>query len=446
MPVGDYKPLDRRFGRWPAGVDQVSDVRSLQAREVPAVRAGLNVDFTNDGRPRRRSGYTPVRDGSRAHSLWAPVDGRCGYFVQDGVFNRLRFESNGAELIEPLATVGTLRKPMAYAEIAGRIFVSSPKTRFVIGPDGTLASWGVDQPAGNPQCAVIADGDLPEGQYQVAVTFQTADGEESGTGAASAAVIAKGAFGGLQLLNIPQPAATNVARINLYLTQANDAILRRAGSVRVGVTTAVLNVPATDGKVLDTQHCTRVPFMRLMAAYRGRLYFVPAHGDGTRLFYTEPMRYGLFRPHQNYLSLPNPITAMVALSGGLYVGTEGETFYFAGEEPKAMTRTRVANVGIVPGTAAVMRGQIFGPDAANDDVAVWWNTAGELVRASGGASIVNLTRGRVALPRYAEGTILAREFDGLSQIVSSLRGPQESSSLKAQDRATAKLYRNGVAI
>lgn len=445
MAAKEAGNIDRRFGRWPAGVDQVSDVRDLQAREQPGVRAAVNIDFGTDGRPHRRAGYIGLRTGSPAHSLWAPRDAQYGFVVQDGVFYRVTMPPGGPEQFEAVVSLPG-RKKLAYAELAGSIYVSNPSARFVVGAEGPARPWGVEVPGGQPQATAASSGALDAGRYQVTFTYISNAGEESG--AATPIVLEVPDGGGIQLDGIPQPASQAVVAIRPYLSGPNGLELVATKTIPVGTASLLLGRHSlnTAGKPLDTLHMQRVPFCRLLVPYRGRLYFVPAQGDGARLYYTEPLRYGLYRPHLNYLPLPGRIEDAVAVNGGLYVGTDRATFYFGGEDPKSMQRQQVAPNGMVAGTAIAVRGQIFGDGAANDDVGVWWSTAGELIRGSGGVSLVTLTRGRLGLPRYVAGATLAREFDGLSQIVSSLRGADEPSSVGARDRAVARVFRNGIEI
>lgn len=423
----------QELGRWPSGVDNVHDVRELQERTTngfptAALRAGVNIDLTPEGRPRRRKGYTLASAGY-AHSLWSPDSAAFAFLVKDSVLHRMTLNGD-IEVLEPIGTVHPTRR-MVYAEIAGRIFGSNGLSRWSY-EDG-LRQWGVEDP-GLPTLAPINNGGLDAGTYKVAMTYLDRYGEESGCGESATVEIAEGQGIGLSL--IPVPSHADVIAKRLYVSRANGETLFAANELPVASTDfAMLRADVVrTGKVLDTQFCERVPACRLLVAFKGRLYFA----IGKHLFYTLPLRYGLFKRHESYLPMPHDITDMVATRNTLYVGTERATYALTGNDPKTMDRADVDGYGMVEGTATrLVRG-----DSVS---AVWWSKNGVLFRA-GDDGVTPLTRNRLALPEFKFGAVLHRETDGFSQLVSSLKGAGPSNTFSARDRFSAKVVRNGVVI
>ena len=441
MAATDAKPLIRNLGKWPGGIDNVSDLKGLQAREVPALRDAVNVDFRTDGRVRRRTGKTLVREG-RCHSGWAPRGQAFGLFVSAGMLYRIN-RNRDSEEFEALGPVGG-DSAMFYEEQAGVVYGSNERARFVVGRDGPMLPWGVETPAGVPLLTPVDGGGLPPGEIQATLTFVSVTGEESGARTAAATTLAEGQ--GLRLSQIPQPSSPFVQAIRLYLTQPGAKVFRACrdfapGTLELRITPADL---ANSGRQLISQHHERVPFCRHLAALNGRMYFVPARGDQTRLCYTPAIYYGLHKPHEHYLPVPAPITGVVALADGLYVGTLDAVYWFGGAEPSAMTRVLVQQHGMVPGTAKALRGTVFGGDLAQGQVAVWWSTKGELMRAAGSLNLNAITRGRTGVPTYAQGAIAHRETNGISQIVSALKGRTHHSGFASYDRADATVFKHGI--
>lgn len=430
----------QRLGRWPAGANNVADLRSLESFERRAVRAAENVDFDQNGRPHRRSGYTLLSAGE-AHSLWAPDDSPWGLFVQAGELRRL--DDTGE--VTAVAMVHPSRR-MRFTESAGQVFGSNGAAQFVLDADG-IRPWGVEAPAGQPTLTATAAGGLRAGRYQVAVTFIDARGEESGTGKAVVVEIADG--GGIAVSAIPQPASASVATIRLYASPTDGEMLYQVMDLPAGAAVASIGAAelAQQGRPIWTQFCERVPPSRLLMAYRGRIWFVPDDSDGTRLYCSLPLQPGLYRPDQGYLPMPGPVADMVPMLDGFFVGTDRQTLWVAGDEPATMTRRTLDAHGMVPGTATRIRGAVFGADASQVMSAVWWSTNGELIRGDASGVMSPVTRGRYALPGHSGGAVLHREVDGISQIVSALAGPKASASgFGARDRAVAEVVRNGITI
>lgn len=423
----------QELGAWPSGVDNVNDIRTLQERTSngfpnAALRAGVNIDLTPEGKPRMRRGYSSVAPGY-THSLWSPDSARFAFLVKDSVLNRMTV-SGETEVLEPIGTVHATKR-MVYAEIADRIFGSNGISRWSY--ENGLRPWGVETP-GLPDAAPVGFGGLDEGAYKVNATYIDRFGEESGCGESATVTLADGQ--GIALSMIPVPQSADVVWVRLYVSRPNGDVLYASKQLPAGVTDYVLvRADATGtGKPLETQFCERVPPCKLLTAFRGRLYWA----EGPRLFYTLPLRYGLFKRAEAYLPMPHVITDMAATNEALYVGTEREVVRLAGDEPKTMSRRDVDGYGMVPGTATRLR--------RGDSVSVlWWSKNGVLFRA-GDDGVTALTRNRLALPEFEFGTVMHREQEGFSQYVSTLRGAGASNSFSARDRFDAVVVRNGVVI
>lgn len=436
-PTQDKAP---KLAPWPFGVDQVADLRELQSRKVdgvpaPALRAGVNVDLSPEGRPRRRAGYTKLSAG-HAHSL--REFGAFALLVRNGQVQRVTL--NGATPTEqPLATVHPTQR-MVYAEIAGRVFCSNGQARFVVSATGSLSGWGVESPP-TPAASAASFGGLDAGTYKVNATFVDASGEESGCGGSVEVTIADGQ--GVTVAGLTQPASSSVQWVQLYLSRPNGDVLYAARRVPVGVSSYTLvRQDAEPGKALETQFCDRVPPCRLLFAYKGRLYFVPAAGDGKRLYYTVALRYGLYRRHEGFLPFPESITDAVPVADGLFVGAK-KTYRLSGDDPSSMQRVEIDPFGMVEGTATRVESR-NGESTSID--ALWWSGNGILFRAQDGGQVTPLTRNRLALPAFERGAVMHREFNGLPQYLSVLQGAQGPNAFGARDTASAEVVRNGVVI
>lgn len=422
--------LNRKLGSWPSGVDQVHDVRELQTRTgargepIPALRAAVNTDITRAGKLRRRAGYSEHATGY-AQSLWSPDSAEFGLLVRNAQITRI--DADGT--LTALGAANPVRR-MAYAEIAARVYLSNGLERWIC-ESGALRAWGIDAP-GLPNVSAASFGGLAAGTYKVNVTALDAAGEESGCGESAAVTLTTGQGVMLDALIAPPGAAW----MQIYVSGANGDVLYASKRLPAGITSYVLTSVdvAQVGKALETQFCERTPASSVLCAFRGRIYLA----IGSRLYYTLPLRYGLIRRHETYLPMPSDITGIAATNEAMYVGTEKGVFVLSGDDPTNMQRRDVDGFGMVRGTATRLR--------RGDDVSVlWWSKEGVLFRASADG-VQALTRNRLALPEFGSGAVLYRELEGLSQLVSTLKGAGPSNSFSARDRFSAKVMRNGVVI
>lgn len=421
---------------WPAGVNNVRGLRDLNRGDAPALRAGVNVDITTTGKVRMRKGRTLVQAGL-AHSLYSPPDWPIALLVLDGQLRVLR-NDGGAET---LTMIGGLSQtaPLSFCEQNDHILASNGLVTFRVTREGALRAWGVPIPQGMPLATPAANGTIPPGRYQLTLTNVADDGEESG--ARAPMLIEMAADGSIQLSDIPQPGA-GVASIRVYLTHQNGADLYLAASLPVGTTTHTLFSLANAGKGLETLHCERVPASRWLCSYRGRVYF--AIGD--TVYYTLPLRYGLFKAHQTYFRFPHRVTGIAATEDALIVGTQHAAYRLLGADPADMAQVQADPSGVVEGTMLRLPGGVLPGEGFNAGNVVWWSNRGVLMRAGPGGVVTPMTQGRLALPRFASGAVMYREQDEIAQIVSILRGPQSPAAFAASDHAEAEIVRNGISM
>jgi hypothetical protein len=429
-----HSPDDITLDGWPEGVNNVRSLTDLGRR---ALRAGVNVDIPVSGRPRRRHGYASVQAGN-AHSLWAPEGWPYALLVIDGQLCKLE-AAGDAETVTPLLASPTSNR-WRYCVQNDAVHASNGVDTARIDMAGALSAWGVDAPSGQPLVAAPAGLGLDAGRYQVAVTFVAPDGEESGTG--RAANVAVPQDGGIALSAIPQP-LSGTGSIRVYCSPPDGDALYHVATVPAGTLAHTITRSQPPGRMLETQFCDRVPPSSFLCSYRGRIYF--AIGD--TLYYTLALRFGLFRVHQGYFRFPHRITGVAAVADGLYVGTQRMAYFLAGSDPKDMTQRPVDAFGVVENTLQALRGATFGvPVSSQELAAVWWSANGLLLRGGASGAVTPITKGRLALPSFATGSLLHREQDQVQQLVSVLRSAEHGSPLAARDAATVSVVRNGVVI
>lgn len=422
-----------RRGRWPRGMDTVSDIHDLDEQ---ALRSIVDADVTRTGKIRTRPGVTLV-SGALMHSGYAPVDWPFALVCANGALAIVEIDPAGA--VSTAATTQTLDKfiPVSYCELNTEILYTNTEVSGRVGLDKVVRPWGVPNPAGNPALSETVGG-LEPGTYLVSITYMDDEGRESGSSVPAAIALDEAA--GIQLTNIPQSLEPHIAYARVYVSTANGDSLYHYDDVPVGTTSYSVMSRQYLGKVLETDCCEMIPPGSIVRSYKGRAYVA----KGSTLLYSIPLWYYLYKPVEMHFHFPSTITMVQPVADGIYVGTEHGTFFLVGDDPKTMQQRDVDVHGVVPGTGVSVQSAAFNPAHKVDDAAMWWNSRGVLVQGAAGGEINKLTEDRLALPTYVRGATMYRELRGIKQLISTLQNPGDSSGFVARDFATAEVIRNGV--
>lgn len=422
---------------FPLGKNTVAkdtDMPDGSAREL------LNVDLTNSGKPRRRRGFTSVYSGAGIHSLVSTK--KHSFFCEGTALKQLNRDFTATSVRTGLdPSVG-----LSYAEVDGRVYYANGSQKGVITRDAVHAEWGVEAPVGQPSLAVTAAGGLDAGTYQVAITYVSALGEESGTGRAALLDLPVG--GGILISNIPQSSADSC---NIYVSSANGDVLYLAKNVAMGTTSTTVQSTINFSRMLETQFMEEVPAGHIVRHYKGRMWM--AVGD--LLIFTPALRYGLYDPRHTYFRFADRISILQPVDDGLYVVAGDKTFFLRGTNPKDMTLATVYHEGAVEGTGMSVPPKVLksdndllaGTDAEDvkEYVAYWFSNAGAVLGFPGGV-IKPITEDRIAVSDYGQGATFLREDGDLRQLITALTNKGEGSGFGAVDTASAEVIRNGVVL
>lgn len=401
MTIDRAAPLNS-LGPWNLGVNNVASDYELPPG---ALRDAVNCDITLTGHARRRKGKTS-RYGGASHSMFS--DGTNLFGVDGQVLSYWTRQANGS--LVPTAIRGGFPKsrPIAYLRYLSpldrhRIYYSNGiYTGMLISV--TDYPWGVDRPNGQPTLAAAGAGGLNAGTYQVACTFVSLFGEESGTDECARVDVAAG--GGITLSAIPQPADNSVTHVRLYCSDANGTIPYLYAVLPVGTTSAVIGGTLSPGHALETQFMRPPPPGHVLELHDGRIYI----GAGPVLFWTEALRPGCFK-HTNSVVLPASITLLASTNAGLIVASD-RTYLMSGGDPRAMSLIEVLPYGAF--RDSLVR------DARRETL--YWLSPNGLCMATYDGQIRNLSEGRIVFRGGGKAAMLLREQNGIRQIIGSIEG------------------------
>lgn len=380
---------------WPLGVDNIQpDFDIAQG----TLRAASNVDIFDGGKIKLRGGAT-VRTAitGGATSLWSHPSLSVGYYAAGGSI----YSYTAAGVSTAVVTGLSSALPVAFHYIEGDVFWTNSQVNGRIRA-GVNTPWGVETPASQPVLAATT-GTLLAGTYQLAVTYKTLAGEESGAQNSVSATLA--AAGGVSITAIPVPVSATVTSKCIYMTLANGDVHYRIATIPAAQTTMTVATPVTPGSVLRTQDFSPMPAGNLIA-HRNGIVFV---ASGPYVFYSEPFRYGLHDPAENFYAYPADVTVMLSTPEGLYVVAD-KSYFIANPGLTDVEQKEILPFGAASGTGLYM---------PEKNSVAWFSTRGQVVASGGQAEVITEKHFTPAI--MAAGASFVKENQGLRQIVNVAR-------------------------
>ena len=203
----------------------------------------------------------------------------------------------------------------------------------------------------------------------------------------------------------------------------------------------VLTPTATLGEVFG-QRITAPPMATLIAAYSGRIYLAA----GKYLWATELYLYDYIEPTKNFLQFESDITLLVAMSDGLYVGTEAALYFLKGSLSQGFRQDRVVESPVLRGSDAMLPSTDIHPSAQQgvlpEGMAVVFMTEKGVFAGFDGGTVFDITRAKVKFPKAVSAAVLYREDSGGTSYVAvtdSDGGP--AGNARIGDFADAEIVR-----
>jgi hypothetical protein len=319
------------------GINNVLPPEELAASDLTVAS---NVDVDLAGRVSRRAGFAEA-SAVQHKNVW-----QAAAFV-------LATRGAAGDLVNVTSNtvlLGALGHTRVWYETLpdGRTLFSNGVTQGVVNAAGSaVATWGVPIPAGLG-AAVNAVGQLHPGKYQWAITHvRLVDGIEGGPAYSNAYVDVT--TGGISLSGIPVPAGY---RTNVYLTSQYGGARYLAGSTANG-----LFAFAGANKDLQlhckTEFCQPAPAGKLLAFWRGRALVAV----GKALFASRTHSWELFDLQRDFKPFSANITLVEPVDGGIWVGTEKELVFLAGDKWDSLVRVVKVTGRVVLGSGVKAPGE-----------------------------------------------------------------------------------------
>lgn len=251
---------------------------------------------------------------------------------------------------------------------------------------------------GPPVLAATAGG-LPPGDYAVAVSFLRGTLESS---VSEVAHLPLRAGGGLTV-GMPYAIDPTVTAARLYLAPPGSGELQRVEDHPTnGGPVTIAALPQLGGSP-EFQHLDAMPGGRFLTHWRGRLLTASAR----TLHLSEPLAPHLHDRRHGFVQLPQRITFVAGVEGGVWVGQVDHVVFLSGTRPEEFTVSRKAAQAPVEGSAVLVGADALGEVAQGQHAAVWLAENGYVVGTASG-ELVEVHRGRLQSIRAAAGRTIQR--------------------------------------
>src|SRR5688572_967841 len=327
----------------PNGLTEYAQFKGLSNTVAPEYLAAddltlaRNVDVNDVGHILRRRGHSaPVSEDSFS-SLYS--DGTTCIAVRDGTALVRILPDLSIQTLRTDLTAGLL---VSSTTIGARVYYSNGAETGCV-ENGQNRSWGLEPPPAQPAAEAVS-GTLRAGRYQYAVTYLRADGQESGSQRAQTFELA--ADGGIRLSDLPS-LVSGAELYGIYFSKWNGEVLYRAAVLPVGATSFTLSDEFDGAVMLRTQHLRPAPAGHIVEAFGG--WALVASGD--TLYPSEPHSPELFDLRRG-IRMAAPITFVAPLDSGVYVGTDTQVVWLAGDSPAKWQYNPRLSYGAVRGAVA----------------------------------------------------------------------------------------------
>lgn len=274
---------------------------------------------------------------------------------------------------------------MAYCWLNSILYFSNGTESGTLHGGNIIMSWGIAPP---PAPAVYpGEGQLPPGEYQVALTYVRSDGQESAPTAPVTCIVTAG---GINVTGFSPSADTSIVGIYVYCTGVGGEVMRNGHGLR-GVmvvpnnqagSITVRNLP--QGSKCQTFNTQPMPSGSAIAFYRGRMFVA----KGNTLWYSLPWMYEHVDISTGNVMFEGDVIDILPTENGIWVTTTVGAYFLAGRNPdleggfdvRAKTKHRCYKGGIL-----TTRDKINPRELSGLSRAVWVSDDGVFVGDNSGA-------------------------------------------------------------
>lgn len=347
------------------------------------VRDAVNIDVTDTGRIALRKGAVQV-SGLNFKNIWQSP-------LHKDVFATL-----GEQLVklnpvtwqyEVLANIGS--STLCYEVVNNLIYIASDIEIWVYNGQ-QVQQLGIDTPA-TPILTILESGGLKGGSYGVAISWLRGQQESGLSQIDSGTIEVKSntnnyddTFASIQV-NLPYCLDTSITDVRVYLTQRNGSELLHYADYPISTNTITISNLEQLGMSARFKGLSSMLTGKYMKYWQGRLITA----DKNILRFSEPLAYHLYDERFGFVMMPQRITFILPVDGGIWVGQVTHVVFLTGNKPQDMSFQAKTTHAPVPDSAIEIDMNDIGGDISQggNSTALWLAENGYVVGTSSGQVI-----------------------------------------------------------
>ena len=363
-----------------AGMNTVEEDAALQVGgNAPKlyVRDAVNVNITPKGKVILRAGMD-LATSTPYKNLWQSP-------LHKDTFARL-----GDQLVKvdtstwesaSLAIIGDA--DCSYEILNNQIIIAGSEGLFRY--DGMTAKrLTIETPA---QPMVIGSaGSLDAGMYGIAISWLRGTLESAVSAMASVELH----DGSAMQITFPMVFDATITGIRLYLTKRNGGELGLAGVYKSDTVSVSIPLLPDLGRTSAFKYLSPMPTGKYLKYWRGRLLTAKAN----ILRFSEPLAYHLHDERHGFVQMPQRITFVQPVEGGIWIGQVDHVAFLQGSQPNELVLIRRTAKAPIPNSAIMVDSDTVGSDISQGGgaTALWLAENGYVLGTASG-QIIELQAG-----------------------------------------------------
>lgn len=341
------------------GINNVSDVTMLKTDSLIYLKDAVNVDVSAQGTVTIRKSGTKLTDNHYRYLWQSPLHGDV-FALHEGNWVKV----NTADWSHEILAINVGDGPIYHEVLNNKVIVSAKFGIYVF--DGQKAQpLAIDTPA-IPMITHI-DGSLPAGDYQVAIAWMREDTESA---LSEISFNRLNAQGGLSVV-WAMPIDTTITGVRIYLSHGQGMNLQLVETLPIDLYQYDIAVLPKLGRVSQFKHLSPMPAGRYLRHWQGRLWQARAN----IIRFSEALAYHLHDERHGFIQMPQAITFLEPVDGGIWVGQRDHVAFLQGTNPGEFALIRKTQQAPIEGSAVRMNIETS-EQSTGAQVVVWLSSVG----------------------------------------------------------------------
>lgn len=226
-----------------------------------------------------------------------------------------------------------------------------------------------------------SDGSLTTGQYGVAISYLRGTLESELSRMETISLESDGL--GIQVV-LPLLKGEGVTGVNIYCTSGNGTELYLQSTHPADAVDVTITGEAELGRPASFRYFSKMPTGKFMTHWQGRLITA----DKNMLYFSQSLTYHLTDPRYDYIRMPQSITFVIGVDGGLWVGQVDKVVFLRGNAPDTLSFEIKTAQPPVKGSAITLDSEVTGELGEGGGRTAMWLAANGLCIGTGSGGLI----------------------------------------------------------